>query len=367
MNRKEECEAKIGQVREVMRKRNLAGVALTAQNNVSWLTAGGELHIALASTAASGQILVTAKEALCLTENIEAGRLAEEELKDTGIRVEPSHWWEGKTLEEKVASVADPKKVGADAAPGPFADVSQDIADLRMSLMDVELQRFRALSARAEKAMWETCLALEPGLTEFEAAGLLSERVYAHGCSPMVALVAADERIGLYRHPTPKSRRVEERVMLVLCARMGGLVASLTRIVAFVRPGADLIKRHNACAAVDATLIANTRVGADYGAIFDKGCNAYAAHGYANEWRLHHQGGPAGYNTREIRVAPSTKATVRKNQPVAWNPSITGTKSEDTIVALDSGPEVLTFSLPWPAVEVQAEGCVWKRADFFTP
>ncbi|MCX7015537.1 MAG: M24 family metallopeptidase [Candidatus Sumerlaeota bacterium] len=364
MNRRDECRHKLAQVREILGRRQLKGIVLGAQNNVSWLSAGGEFHIALSTTAAAGQILVTPKDAVCFTENIEAARLAAEELAGTDVRVEAGNWWEGKTLEQKVAALVDPKQVGADGLGGSFADVSAEVADLRLSLLDAEVERFRVVAARAEHAMWETCRLVEPGMTESEVAGLLAEQVYAQGCQPVVNLIAADERIRLYRHPVPKATRVNERVMIVLCARMKGLIASLTRIVSFAEPDADSIRRHEACVKIDATLIANSRVDAEYAAIFDKACKAYADTGYAAEWHLHHQGGPAGYNTREIRVNPSVKAKARRNQPVAWNPSITGTKSEDTIVILDGGPEVVTCSLPWPMLEVEAEGETWRRPDW---
>ena len=47
----------------------------------------------------------------------------------------------------------------------------------------------------------------------------------------------------------------------------------------------------------------------------------------------HHQGGPCGYQGRDYLGSPSAPGVVLENQPYAWNPSITGTKSEDTIMA----------------------------------
>jgi Xaa-Pro aminopeptidase len=363
MNRKDECAAKLGRVREMMKRLDLEGVVLADQGNVSWISAGGNFYIGVASTAAAGQILITDSDAVCFTENIEAGRLGDEELEGTGIRVESANWWEGQSLESKIAKIADPAKVGTDAAQGPFTNVTAELTDLRMSLMDSEIERFRVLCARAESAMWETCQNISYGMTEREIAGILMEEGWSAGCVPPTALIAADERIKLYRHPIPTGKQVHERVMIVLGARMGGLIASITRIVQFSEPDADLIKRHKACCIVDATLNGNSRVGADCAEVFEAGCKTYAAQGYKGEWRLHHQGGPAGYYAREIRVTPATRHKIRKNQPMSWNPSITGTKTEDTILAKDDGPEFLTCSLPWPSIEVEACGRTWQRPD----
>ena len=51
------------------------------------------------------------------------------------------------------------------------------------------------------------------------------------------------------------------------------------------------------------------------------------------------------------------------NQAFAWNPSITGTKSEDTILATDKGPALLTRPVDWPTLEVEFAGRTVPRAD----
>jgi len=54
--------------------------------------------------------------------------------------------------------------------------------------------------------------------------------------------------------------------------------------------------------------------------------------GFADEWKLHHQGGPAGYEPREFVATPITDNVISAGQVFAWNPSITGgVKSEDTV------------------------------------
>ena len=57
---------------------------------------------------------------------------------------------------------------------------------------------------------------------------------------------------------------------------------------------------------------------------------AYAEKGFADEIDLHHQGGAAGYRTREWVAHPNANDVVRNDQAFAWNPSITGTKVEET-------------------------------------
>ncbi len=108
--------------------------------------------------------------------------------------------------------------------------------------------------------------------------------------------------------------------MMVLCGRRGGLVCSLTRFVYFGKLPDEIRRKKEAVAYVDASLIAATRPGSTLGQVFKIAQEAYAAVGYADEWQLHHQGGPAGYEPREYVATPDSKDTVIAGQVYAWNP-----------------------------------------------
>jgi hypothetical protein len=79
----------------------------------------------------------------------------------------------------------------------------------------------------------------------------------------------------------------------------------------------------------------------------------YAAEGFENEERLHHQGGATGYRTRDWIAHPASTERVQVNQAFAWNPSVTGTKVEETCIAFSDGVEVLTRTNGWPQIPVR--------------
>ncbi|MFW6182815.1 MAG: aminopeptidase P family protein, partial [Chloroflexota bacterium] len=62
----------------------------------------------------------------------------------------------------------------------------------------------------------------------------------------------------------------------------------------------------------------------------------------------------AGYEPREYLVTADSEEQIIAGQVYAWNPSITGTKSEDTILVDNKGNEVLTAIDGWPTLEVDA-------------
>ena len=134
--------------------------------------------------------------------------------------------------------------------------------------------------------------------------------------------------------------------MVALCPREHGLMVAMTRLAHFGKLPPELRRRHDAVCRVDAALHAATAVGRRWCDILGAGIDAYRAEGFGQEWKLHHQGGPVGYEGREFKATPTEVRKVVENQLVGWNPSIAGTKSEDTI--LSSG-ELLTGMRGWPS------------------
>jgi antitoxin VapB len=154
---------------------------------------------------------------------------------------------------------------------------------------------------------------------------------------------------------------MDRYAMLVLCGRRWGLVCSITRLIHFGSLPDELRRKAEAVAKVDAVFIAHTRPGNKISQIFQYAVDAYAANGFPDEWKLHHQGGPASYEPREYIATPKIKDTVVLGQAYAWNPSITGTKSEDTIQVGEQDNEVLTAIPGWPVIEVQINGKAYSR------
>ena len=69
----------------------------------------------------------------------------------------------------------------------------------------------------------------------------------------------------------------------------------------------------------------------------------------------------AGYAPREITATPRSTQPILVGQAFAWNPSITGVKSEDTILVGEHTNEILTEMADWPTIEVQIRDQIIKR------
>ena len=83
--------------------------------------------------------------------------------------------------------------------------------------------------------------------------------------------------------------------------------------------------------------------------------------------RRHHQGGAIGYESRDWIAHPHSDDRVHARQAFAWNPSITGTKIEDTLlVDGDRLDAVITASPEWPVRRHQVRGRALAIAGVLT-
>ena len=218
-----------------------------------------------------------------------------------------------------------------------------DLALLRQSLGPEELERYRSAGADGAACVAEALASLRPERRELDAAGELAARLHAHGFTTPVVLAGGETRAPVHRHPLPTEERLGRFALLAVTAERDGLYVSLTRIVSFGPPPAELRECVQAAAEVDAAVLAASRPGATLGGLFDVLARAYAELGYAEEWRRHHQGGLTGYRGREVFATPGNQTILPPASAVAWNPSVSGGgKSEDTALVTADGVEVVT-------------------------
>lgn len=363
-NNKDEIAEKETRIRRLMDEAGLGAVALSTVANFAWFTCGGGNYVGIASETGVATIVVTKDSKYIVCDNIEAQRIAEEVVPGQGFEFRTCLWYE-EQKERLVKEIAGNGKIGADSNLAGAVDVSSELDACRRSLTEPEIVRYEALGSDVGESLLLTASKIQPGMTENQAAGILDGELRSRGIVPIVTLIAADERAKRYRHPLPTDKPIERYVMLVTGARRWGLVVSATRIVCFGKIPDELRKKHEAVVRIDAEMIAATKIGTSMGEVLRKAIAAYAREGYPQEWELHHQGGPTGYKSRDFRVKPDTETRVCENQAFAWNPSISGTKSEDTIIVTKAGPKIISLTAEWPRVEVEIDGQKIPRPDIF--
>jgi antitoxin VapB len=312
-----------------------------------------------ATTYGEAALLISTSGRYLITNNIEATRLEQEEkLPSQGWETRIAPWHERR---DAVGELTRGMRLGADGLYPGAKDLTAEVARLRVDLTPEEGERFRTLGGLCAQAMHAAVRSVQPGNTEHEIAAHLALESESRGVQAIVNLVATDERVHQFRHPLPTGKALQHYAMLVLCGRKWGLVSSVTRLVHFGRLEDELKRKEESVARIDAVMIAATRPGRALKEVFGKAVSAYAECGFPEEWRCHHQGGPAGYEPREYLATPTSTETIRAGQTYAWNPSIRGTKSEDTILIGEAGNEIVTAIRGWPTTRIETEGQAIER------
>lgn len=339
-------EKKVTNLRAVLDAKGANAVWIRAGRNISWLI-GGRPHIGMFTSEAVVSLVLSGLKLHLVVDNVEKGRLLSEEFDPEGISLVETEWHrkpeEGRMLKEMF---------GADLVQDDaFED---EFRRLRINLDEREMATMRGLGAAAGACVEEACYLVRPGMTEHRIASLMARAAADRGLEANVLLVAADERMSLYRHPLPTAKKVEKAAMLSIVCRKSGLYAGLTRFVSFSGPDEALLLKQRALNAIFARAVTRTRPGADIKDIFSAIVDDYDMAGFPGEWRNHHQGGVIGYSARELKAIPGLSFGVAYGQAYAWNPTVPGFKVEDTYLVGRHSNELVTPTPNLPQVLVEA-------------
>jgi Xaa-Pro aminopeptidase len=356
MNRAGEVAEKLALLRAALAEAGAQALRLRGTDWFAWATAGGDASVLLAADCGVAEVLVTRDDAVILTDAIDAERLRLEQVPP-GFTFHIAPWAETELRDTYVLGVANGGVVLSDHPRLSNGTSEQPLpASLRlrrMVLLPSEQERYRVLGADAARAMAETLRAARPEWTELELAAAGSQALWRRGIQPALVLAAGARRAQAFRHPVPTAEPLGARALLVLCARRHGLVASLSRGVAFGRLSDDERNAQADLLQVEATGLDALRPGQSLAAVYHALDAAYRHVNRPDAIREHHQGGITGYQAREIVASPSTATGIETGMAFALNPGFAGMKVEDTFLLGAGGLDNLTLDPDWPATTIQ--------------
>lgn len=349
-----EINHKLTLIRKALEETGFQGIRLRGTDWFAWATAGGSNTVLLAAETGIAEVLVTPQEAWILTDEIEAQRLKDEEIFDN-FQFQINPWADIQTRETFIKEVTYQGKVCSDKPKSELEKpLPQSLQVAKQIMLPSELERYREVGRLASEAMTEVLNKAQPHWTEFQLAGEGAKALWMRGLHPTLTLVAGERRLPLYRHATPKNELIGQQAMLVFCARGYGLYANLTRFVAFGKLSDQSASLHQIVREIEAEALNACQPGVTLNRIYEVLANAYQKQGFPQAIREHHQGGTTGYLSREIVANPTTHNPLSANMAVAWNPSLSGAKIEDTFVINAEGTvENLTFDPNFPSLELE--------------
>ncbi|MCL5071656.1 MAG: M24 family metallopeptidase [Actinobacteria bacterium] len=350
---------------EYLESKSLDGILMTKRSNYSWITCGYRNKIMDSAQLGASSILFYKGIFYLITTNIEIERMISEELNNFfPIEKVIYDWFSPDGLKESLKKVTGLKKIVQDYLVVEGLNiVENDFNYLKFELTEQEIIRYIELGQIVSKCMTEVCFNINQGMTELEVQGVLSNHLISNGVMPLIILVGSDDRIFKYRHPIPTTKKIEKYIMIVVGAEKWGLIVAITRLVHFGALSANLEKIKEDAIYIDADMILNSKPGIKYSEILERAAANYNKLGYRDEWKKHHQGGPIGYEGRYFLTTFNNTLNIEENHAIAWNPSITGFKSEDTFIVGKTGNNLISLDDKWPLVKVECKEKNILRAD----
>jgi Xaa-Pro aminopeptidase len=345
-----ETRAKLSALRASMLGADVDAVYLEGYANVAWLCGGRGNRVVIDSPTGLCGVLVGANGAWLLAPNNEEGRLRAEVFADLPLPVVARPWYQLPLWQAARPLLPQAARWLADVAVPGARDAELMLADLRRTLADADAQRYRSLGIDTAEALETALLEVRAGWSELEVAGAMAAALKARDIEPSVVLVGSRARAERFRHLVPTRAVVDGGLIASATAVRHGLHASLTRCLSFGAVPGDLVEKHATVVQVESAYLAESRPGVTLGQAFAAGERTYAANGFYDDWKEHHQGGTTGYAGREVFAQPGIEYALAAGMALAWNPTVPGAKSEDTFLIRDDGLEQLTRvpNSPWP-------------------
>ena len=353
----------------MLAEHKLGGVLINSQHNFAWLSCGKSNGINLSSENGACFLLVRNDgRKFVLVNNIEMPRLLSEEISAEDFEPIEFAWQEEKAsgdfvVEKAKSLLSENKNLASDLfLHKEIIPIENLISACRYSLTEAEIERYRKLGKDAGKAIGNAIKSINAGETEIEIGRKTRNKLAKFNINSVVTLVGADERIEKFRHPIPTENIWKKVLLIAVCAKREGLIANLSRIVCIGEIPSEVNRKTEAAAYVFAKLLSETKPEKSGAQLYEMAANAYAEKKFADEINLHHQGGATGYKTRDWVIHPQSNEKVFLNQAFAWNPSITGTKAEETALLINDEIKLLTQTPDFPSISIEIEG-----REYFSP
>ena len=361
----EEVSLKEKRLFAVMDANGLDAVLLKRQTNFTWFTGGHYNMVLVADIVGMNCILITRKgERFLVTNQVEVPRMEQEEkLPELGFTTLSYPWEENRELEMIAKVVPDASRIGCDIPYAGFKEIAKDVQKCRFSLVDNEIERYDFLGKQLSTAAEKVLLGFRPGDSEGDIAGRVARELWKDRIDVVNFMVAGDERVFKYRHPIVANRLIKKYVMLCCNGRYKGLITTITRFAHFGKIDPGLYEQYVKNVEIECRMIAASRPGTPDGVPVKIAFDSYQEMGFPGEEKLHQQGGSMGYQPRDNCPTSKSLDPIQDNQAYCWNPSISGTKSEDGIICTSAGPIFITRPIIFPTLELETGGIKFSRPD----
>ena len=357
-----EVAHKLAQMRGWLEQERAGAVRLRGVDWFAWATAGASNSHSHTAECGCAEVLVTRDAAYILTDEAEAMRMREEEVRGPWTwQVSP--WMQPQLYELRehfVQHAAGGAPVLSDRAGLHERSLPVVLREERLVLLESEQQRYRQVGQLAAGAAADALRQARPDWSEQELAAACVRALWLRGLQAVHVLVSGEARQQRYRRAPPAQVVLGRQAVLALCARRFGLCASLSRQRRFGPAQRRVDGAAVAMDDADAAMLALEAVALDacetghaLSMVYHALDSAYAYAGQPDTVRTSRQGGIHGYLAPEVAAGAHTEIILKRGMALAFHPSLPGSTVEDTFLLDGKQLHNLTHDPAWPSAVVQ--------------
>lgn len=275
-------------------------------------------------------------------------------LAETASQVVDKREWSSLALQSDYLTIAQRKQLAKHIGASRLKDIDDGLFDQRAFKTEDEIKLIQKAGRIQQKALRALLEQLKPGMSEFEAAGLLEyemRRLGADGPS-FPTIMAADANAALPHAIPGKSKLRKGGIVLIdWGARYQGYCSDMTRVFAFGSMKPKLREIYQVVLDAQLAAIEAIRPGVEMAEVDKLARDIITKAGYGKEFS-HSLGHGIGLDIHEQpRLAASIKGALQPGQivtvePGIYLPGIGGVRIEDDILVTDKGHRNLTTDLP---------------------
>lgn len=342
----EDFSIKLTKIMEYLSENKYSSMILTRQENFSWLSSGGNSKV-IFNDESFGIFVITGNDVFLIAHIMDGHRLLDEELSNiNSITYIPLKWHE-KSRVEKALSIAGNNPCSDVYIPNTDM-VLNDIYDMHFPLTNNEIEKLKYLGKTTEEVFYKIALQIKPNMSDYEVEALFLYEYAKLNIQCDVCLIASDERIFNYRHPSPVGKKIGKYVLLHTVARYKGLHANVTRNLYFGNKLPSEIERpFNLVSEINANCLSNSVPGKKWIDILKMQKDILQKYGYESEWENHFPGGRTGYFVCQANLSLDKNKVLLENEPYDWFITVKGAKVEELSINENGKFNILSMNNKW--------------------
>jgi Xaa-Pro dipeptidase len=341
-------------VRTLLSSLGYDSLLLTRRENFSWMSCGGRSVTSNVVHSSPVYLLLTLDKKYAIGLNMDLPRTWDEELANQGFEPVSLPAF-GKSPLQAARELAKGKLAADDVFSG-LDNIEQEILSIHEPFTPQEKDRYKAVAAESSGIIRELADWVEPGMSERLVLAHMWELYVEHNFDGDCMFVVSDERIKQYRHAIPGYKKIGKVVILAPAVFKAGLHVQISRMVVFGEPPTETLRRFHDMAYLQAVMVASTKPGVKLNSLLNLCLSHFEKLGYPEEKANHVHGGPTGYRVSYPERSLDLKETVHPNMAFCWYLTVSGAKTEETLLVNDRDAEIISLANNWPTVAMDYEG-----------